>query len=96
MEAEEKKEQPKSFSLKTSEAFLKGSLFLLFGPKKSPEGKRPIPPIYLVGGVIILLIFLLIIKKITAKPAPLYPPRTYPYEGQQPAPMRQPPLPGGY
>ena len=85
------------FSLKASETFLKSTLFLLFGPKKWQEGKRPIPPIYIVGAIILFFIFILIIKKATTKPAYYYPPERSPYEAPPPERFRpQAPLPGDY
>ena len=89
--------EKKSFSLKASETFLKGTLFLLFGPKKWQEGKRPIPPIYILGGIIIFLIFMLIVKKVTTRRASYYPTERPAYETVPPERFRpQAPLPGGY
>ncbi len=85
----------KSLSLKISEAVLEGTLFLLFGSKKWHSGKRPLPPVYIVGGIIILLIFIMVIKKVTAKPKTFYPPGGYQYERFQPRPQRLPQIPGG-
>jgi hypothetical protein len=51
-----------TFSLKISEVFLEGTLFLIFGSKKWRKGKRPVPPVYIIGMIIILFILILILK----------------------------------
>lgn len=62
MEENKETKTEKGLSLKISEAFLDGTLFLIFGSKKRQKGKMPIPPVYIVLGIIILFIFILIIK----------------------------------
>jgi len=46
---------------KITKTFLDGTLFLLFGSKEWKKGKRPIPPVYIAGILIILLIIFILI-----------------------------------
>jgi len=62
MESNKETKSEKGLSLKISEAILEGTLFLLFGSKEWQKGKKAIPPIYIVGIIIIFIIFILIIK----------------------------------
>lgn len=69
---EDKKEQIPRLQ-KMSEAFLEGTLFLLFGSKNWQKGKRQIPPVYILAGIIIFLLIIFVVKKIHSKPKPIYP-----------------------
>lgn len=88
MEEKSSVQKKESFPLKVSKIFLTGTLFLIFGSKKWKKGKRPIPPVYIVAGIILALILILVFKRPSNKPRPYYPPRPYQYTPRPRIPSR--------